>query len=174
MIINGREIAQKILDDLKKRVAKLKGKNIVPHLHIISLTTDFASQVYVSQKKLKGQEIGTRITVENLDPQTSTEELLKKIHKLNNHLLVHGIIIQRPIPLQVEEKKVAEAINPKKDVDGCHPQSKFSPPIAQAVLKILEKIYSSTPRVDMQNLDFVNWLKSKRISVVGRGVTAGT
>ena len=173
MRIDGKHIAQEILEDIKKRVEKLKEKNIFPHLHIITLTTDSASQAYVSQKKLKGGEIGAKITVESLDPTTNTEELIAKIGKLNNDNNVHGIIIQRPLPQHIDESLIANSINPKKDVDGFHPNSKFSPPITQAVLKILEKIHSSTPRVDIQNLDFVNWLKSKKISVVGRGVTAG-
>src|SRR3989344_3384093 len=174
MRIDGKQIAQEILDELKERVVRLKKKGIISHLHIITLTTDAASNAYVSQKKLKGGEIGAKITVENLSPNTKTDELLSKIERLNNDKNVHGIVIQRPLPSQIEEKKVAEAINPKKDVDGFHPQSKFSPPIAQAVLKILEKIYTSTPGVDAQKpLGFSSWLKSKKIAVIGRGVTAG-
>src|SRR3989344_5390494 len=174
MRIDGKQIAQEILDELKERVVRLKKKGIISHLHIITLTTDAASNAYVSQKKLKGGEIGAKITVENLSPNTKTDELLSKIERLNNDKNVHGIVIQRPLPSQIEEKKVAEAINPKKDVDGFHPQSKFSPPIAQAVLKILEKIYTSTPGFDAQKpLGFSSWLKSKKIAVIGRGVTAG-
>src|SRR3989344_6345930 len=109
MIINGREIAQKILDDLKKRVAKLKGKNVIPHLHIITLTTDSASQAYVLQKEKKGKEIGAKITVENLSPDTKTEELLAKIEKLNNDKNVHGIIIQRPVPEHIDESLIANS-----------------------------------------------------------------
>lgn len=175
MIIDGREIAQKILDDLKTRVEKLKEKNISPHLHIITLTTDSASEAYVSQKKKKGGEIGAKITIENLSPNIKTEELLKKIKRLNNDSNVHGIIIQRPIPQHIDENLIANSINPKKDVDGFHPNSKFSPPIAQAVLKILKEVYASTPGVDVQKPQgFSNWLKSKKIAVIGRGVTAGS
>ena len=174
MEIDGREIAQRIFSDLKKRVEKLKEKNIIPHLHIITLTTDSASQAYVSQKKLKGGEIGAKITVENLSPNTKSEELLKKIERLNNDNNVHGIIIQRPVPKHIDENLIANSIDPKKDVDGFHSQSKFSPPIAQAVLKIMKKIYSSTPRVYIyKTLYFVNWLNSKKIAVIGKGVTAG-
>jgi len=173
MIVDGKQIAQKILDNLKIKVEKLKKRGIAPHLHIITLTTDSSSEAYVGQKEKKGGEIGAKITVENLNSNTKTEELLAKIERLNNDNSVCGIIIQRPLPQHIDESLIANSINPKKDVDGFHPNSKFSPPIAQAVLKILEKIHSSTPRVDIQNLDFVNWLKSKKITVVGRGVTAG-
>ena len=136
MRIDGKEIAQEILDELKLRVGKLKEKNIIPHLHIITLTTDHASESYVGQKKKKGEEIGAKITVENLDPRTSTESLLEKIEKLNQDSTVHGIIVQRPFSPQIDEEKIANSINPGKDVDGFHPDSKFSPPIAEAVLRI--------------------------------------
>ncbi len=172
MIVNGREIAQKIFNDLKKRVGKLKEKNVTPHLHIITLTTDSASQAYVGQKKLKGGEIGAKITVENLSPNTKTDELLRMINKLNNDQGVHGIIIQRPIPQHIDESLIANSINPKKDVDGFHPSSSFSPPVGLSALKILEKIYALTPGVDART-DFDKWIKSKRITVIGKGVTAG-
>ncbi len=174
MKIDGREIAQQIFDDLKKRAKELRNKGVVPHLHIITLTTDEASKAYVGQKKLKGLEIGAKITVENLDPKTKTLELLNKIKKLDNDSNIHGIIIQRPLPSQIKETEIAKSISPKKDVDGFHPQSKFTPPIALAVLKILENIQVSTPEVNAQkNKNFNEWMSSKKIAVIGRGVTAG-
>ncbi|MEK7572999.1 MAG: bifunctional 5,10-methylenetetrahydrofolate dehydrogenase/5,10-methenyltetrahydrofolate cyclohydrolase [Patescibacteria group bacterium] len=174
MRIDGKEIAQEILDELKLRVGKLKEKNIIPHLHIITLTTDHASESYVGQKKKKGEEIGAKITVENLDPRTSTESLLEKIEKLNQDSTVHGIIVQRPFSPQIDEEKIANSINPGKDVDGFHPDSKFSPPIAEAVLRILECIFKSTSEVDEAGTsEVLAWLKTKKIAVVGKGVTAG-
>ncbi len=169
MKIDGKRIAQEILEDLKKKVEEFKKKGITPHLYIITLTIDSASQAYVSQKEKKGREIGAKITVENLPFNTKTEELLRKIEKLNNDKNVHGIIIQRPLPPQIEEKKIAEAISPKKDVDGFHIYSDFSPPVGLSVIKILEDVYN----LEEENLNFDGWLKSKKIVVVGSGVTAG-
>ncbi len=176
MKIDGREIADHIFENLKKRVEKLKKKNIIPHLHIITLTTDSASESYVWQKKKKGEEIGAKITVENLDPATSTDSLLEMINKLNNEKEVHGIIVQRPFSPQIDEEKIANSIDPEKDVDGFHPESKFDPPISESVLKILEQVYAHTYEVKASptsQVDFIGWLKSKKIAVVGRGVTAG-
>lgn len=167
--IDGKQIAQSILENLKTRVGELKEKGIIPHLYIITLTTDSASEAYVDQKRKKGEEIGAKIIVENLDPQTSTEALFKKIQKLNNDLSVHGIIIQRPLPPQIAEKKTAEAINPRKDVDGFHQYSDFSPPIGASVIMILMEVFWSLSG----NLNFEGWLKSKKITVVGGGITAG-
>lgn len=174
MKVDGKQIAQQILDNLKRKVEKLGTNNLRPHLHIITLTTDSASQSYVGQKKKKGEEIGTRITVENLDPATSTDSLLKKINKLNDDKGVHGIIVQRPFSPQIDEERIANSIKPEKDVDGFHPQSKFDPPISESVLRILEEVYASTRGVDAQKIvNFFDWLKSQKIAVIGRGVTAG-
>ncbi|MCL6096159.1 MAG: bifunctional 5,10-methylenetetrahydrofolate dehydrogenase/5,10-methenyltetrahydrofolate cyclohydrolase [Patescibacteria group bacterium] len=164
MKIDGREIAQQIFDDLKKRAKKLKENGIVPHLYIITLTTDEASKAYVSQKKLKGTEIGAEVTVENLNPKTTASLLSQKIKALNNDPKVHGIIVQRPLPLQISETEIARSIDSYKDVDGFNRDSRFMSPIALSVLKILEKI---------QYENFNEWLKSKKITVVGQGVTAG-
>ncbi len=169
MKIDGREIADHIFENLKKRVEKLKKKNIIPHLHIITLTTDSASESYVWQKKKKGEEIGAKITVENLDPATSTDSLLEKINKLNNEKEVHGIIVQRPFSPQIDEQKIANSIHPEKDVDGFHPESKFDPPISESVLKILEEVL----KLKKENVNFAGWLKNQSITVIGRGITAG-
>lgn len=174
MKIDGREIARNILNALKSQVLELKKKNIIPHLYIITLTTDDASESYVGQKRKKGEEIGAKITVENLDPHTPEDVLLEKIEKLNLDPTVHGLIIQRPFSKHIDETKIANSINPEKDVDGFHSSSKFSPPIAEAVLEILKEVYKSTSEVDEADTsEVLNWLRSKKIAVIGRGVTAG-
>ena len=174
MRIDGREIAQKILEDLKTKITNLKTKDIIPHLHIITFTTDAVSNAYVSQKKLKGTEIGAEITVENLDPKITISQLLQKIKALNTDLKVYGIIVQRPMPYQISETEIANSIDPKKDVDGFHPNSKFSPPVGEAVLKILEDTFARILLArGWQGVSFTRWLKAKKIAVIGRGVTAG-
>lgn len=162
MIIDGKEIAQQILNNLKRRIEELRTKNIVSHLHIITLTTDEASQAYVGQKKKKGEEIGVNITVENLSDQTTTQNLSEKIERLNQDPSVHGIIVQRPLPAKVDEDLIVRAISPDKDVDGFRPDSKFDPPVAEAVLEILKN-------ANINSGD----LKNKKIAVVGKGITAG-
>lgn len=173
MKIDGRKIAQEILDHLKRKVEKLRTNNVRPHLHIITLTTDSASESYVGQKKKKGEEIGAKITVENLDPRTSTESLLEKITLLNKDQSVHGIIVQRPFSPQIDEQKIANSINPEKDVDGFHPESKFDPPISESVLRILEQVFRIRITNHESRIIFSDWLKSQKITIIGRGVTAG-
>jgi len=162
MKIDGKRIAQDVLNNLKHKIDRLKTKGINPNLYIITLTTDSASKAYVSQKKIKGSEIGVKITVENLNPNITTAKLLEKIGKINKSQSVHGIIVQRPLPSQIDERKVAESINPQKDIDGFHSNSKFIPPIGLAVLKILENIYASTRGVEPQ---ISNWLMSHDITL---------
>ena len=99
--------------------------------------------------------------------------LLEKIAKLNSDSNVHGIIIQRPFSPHINEDKIANSINPDKDVDGFHPDSKFSPPISEAVLKVLQFVKSTSEVGEADTSEVNAWLKNKKIAVIGRGVTAG-
>ncbi len=171
MIIDGKEIAAGILKDLKQRVEELKKKGVTPNLYIILLSDDPSSGSYVKQKMLRGEEIGVKITLENADPQISTEKLIEKINRLNNNPSVHGIIVQRPMPKQLDEEKIEFSVIPQKDVDGFNPNSKFGVPVALAVMEILSKL--KTENLKLKNLNFEGWLKTQKITVIGRGLTAG-
>ncbi len=93
---------------------------------------------------------------------------------MNNDNNVHGIIVQRPLPPQIDKEKISLAIIPEKDIDGFHKNSKFEMPLATAVLKILEKIQASTPGVDAQKPQgFIGWLNTKEIVIIGTGETGG-
>lgn len=167
MLINGKEIAQKILQDLKIEIQKL---SVTPHLAIILVGSDPASISYIEQKDLKAEKIGAKTTIINLESRIQNSELLALINKLNNDNSIHGIIVQRPLPTHIDSQAISLAIDPKKDVDGFHPKSKFEMPIALAVLKILQNIYVHTLKVKPQ---FEDWLKSKKILIIGKGETGG-
>jgi methylenetetrahydrofolate dehydrogenase (NADP+)/methenyltetrahydrofolate cyclohydrolase len=164
MVIDGKKIALIILTDLKRRVLTLNAKNIVPHLYIITLTDDLSSKSYVNQKKLRGEEIGVKITVDAENPNIQTQDLVEKINKLNADNSVNGIIVQRPLPKQIAEDEIALAVNPKKDVDGFNPDSKFKTPVVLAVLELLKTTHPE---------NFQEWLRLQNITVIGKGVTAG-
>ena len=164
MEINGKEIASQILESLKQRVEKLRKKGIIPNLYIILLSDDESSASYVKQKQLKGEEIGVKITLERANPNITTDELIKKIETLNDDNSVHGIIVQRPMPKHLDEKEIEKTVIPDKDVDGFNPDSKFSVPVAMAVIELLKRAHPQ---------DFENWLRKKKITVIGRGLTAG-
>lgn len=141
MRIDGKEIANGIFEDLKKRVGEMGEKGITPHLAIILVGNDPASVAYVRQKEKKTLEIGGKVVIKNLPATISQNELLITIKQFNNDNNVHGIIVQRPLPKHIDSQKVNLATSPQKDIDAFHPNSPFQMPLAQAVLKILEEIY---------------------------------
>jgi len=164
MKIDGVQIAKTFLSTLKQKILLLKKEGVVPHLVVILIGNDPASVSYVNQKEIKGKHIGAKITVKRVSQNVTQSQLLKTIEQFNNDNNIHGIIVQRPLPASIDTNKVSLAIKPNKDVDGFHPNSKFQSPIAKAVLKILEEIHA-TP--------LLNWLKPKKIVVVGKGETGG-
>lgn len=120
-IINGKEISNKLRENLKKEVEQLKKEqNLQPSLAVIIVGEDPASKVYVRNKKLACEEIGIK-SYEFALPATTTEnELLNLITELNNSDDVNGILVQMPLPRHINEKAVIEHINPAKDVDAFH------------------------------------------------------
>jgi len=176
MRIIGTKIANEVFKSLKDRIKTLKESNVTPHLVVILIGNDPASISYVNQKEIKGKKIGAKISVKHLSSDISESKLLTTIEQLNNDNNIHGIIIQRPLPTNIEANKVSVAVDPKKDVDGFHPNSKFQPPIAKAVLRILKEVFSSLARSHLARLEgetLTIWLKSKKIVVIGKGETGG-
>lgn len=121
--IDGKLISQQIKDELKTEVEKLhaQGKEIC--LAVIQVGNDPASTVYVGNKKKACEYIGIKSLSYELPEETTEEELLSVIEKLNQDDAVHGILVQLPVPAHISEEKIINAISPKKDVDGFHPAS---------------------------------------------------
>ena len=122
-IINGKAISTQLKEELKDKVAALKEQGIEPCLAVILVGSDPASQVYVGNKKKACEFIGIKSLSYELPEDTTEEDLLKLIDDLNNDASVNGILVQLPLPKQIDEDKVIQAISPKKDVDGFHPVS---------------------------------------------------
>lgn len=120
-ILSGKTVSQRIKDELKKEVAELKEKNINPGLAVIIVGDDPASRVYVNNKKKACDEIGIYSEEYALPEETSEEELLALIRKLNGKKEINGILVQLPVPKQINEETIINAIEPKKDVDAFHP-----------------------------------------------------
>ena len=123
-IIDGKIISAQIKEELKQKVAERKrtqGTEIC--LAVIQVGSDPASTVYVGNKKKACAYIGIASLAYELPEETTQEELLELIHELNDNDKVHGILVQLPLPGQINENAVIRAIDPKKDVDGFHPQS---------------------------------------------------
>lgn len=122
-IIDGKAISAQIKEELKEKVAELKSKGISICLAVIQVGDDAASSVYVGNKKKACAYIGIESLAYELPASTSQEELLKLISDLNKRDDVNGILVQLPLPSHIDENAVIRAINPKKDVDGFHPQN---------------------------------------------------
>lgn len=120
-ILDGKAVSQRIKEGLKTEVENLKGEGINPGLAVIIVGDDPASKVYVNNKKKACAEIGVYSEEYALPAETTQEELLKLIEKLNNQENISGILVQLPVPKHIDEETIINAINPKKDVDAFHP-----------------------------------------------------
>ncbi|GAH84070.1 unnamed protein product, partial [marine sediment metagenome] len=121
-IISGTEIAKQIREELKQEIAELKEKqNLIPGLATVLVGEDPASQVYVGAKEKTSHALGVYSERHDLPTETSEEDLLLLIDKLNKDPKIHGILVQLPLPKHINETRVLYAIDPKKDVDGFHP-----------------------------------------------------
>ena len=121
-IIDGKLIAQKLRDDLKKEISQLKEKhNKVPGLAVVQLGDVAASSVYVKAKTKSAIEVGIAVIDHHLEDKTTQEELISLVHKLNNQENVNGILVQLPLPNHMNEQTILDSIDPSKDADGFHP-----------------------------------------------------
>jgi methylenetetrahydrofolate dehydrogenase (NADP+) / methenyltetrahydrofolate cyclohydrolase len=122
MIIDGKKEAQLLRDEIKKEIESLKSKNNkVPGLTVILIGDFVPSQIYVKNKEKNAKEAGINSDVIRYAKDVSEQEVLKKIEELNNNKAVSGILVQLPLPPQINKEKIINAISPLKDVDGFHP-----------------------------------------------------
>ncbi|MDF4054826.1 bifunctional methylenetetrahydrofolate dehydrogenase/methenyltetrahydrofolate cyclohydrolase FolD [Staphylococcus aureus] len=120
-ILDGKQIAKDYRQGLQSQVEALKEKGFTPKLSVILVGNDGASQSYVRSKKKAAEKIGMISEIIHLEETATEEEVLNELNRLNNDDSVSGILVQVPLPKQVSEQKILEAINPDKDVDGFHP-----------------------------------------------------
>jgi methylenetetrahydrofolate dehydrogenase (NADP+)/methenyltetrahydrofolate cyclohydrolase len=122
MIIDGKKEAQLLREEIKKEIDLIKSKNNkVPGLTVI-LIGDFApSQLYVKNKEKNAKEVGINSEVARYSKEVTEQEVLNKIKELNDNDAVSGILVQLPLPPQINKEKIINAIDPTKDVDGFHP-----------------------------------------------------
>ena len=122
-LINGKEISAAIKEEVKEKVLKLKSEGKEVTLAVIQVGNNPASTTYVGNKKKACEYVGIRSLAYEIPEETTEEELLELIEKLNNDESVNGILVQLPLPGHINEDKVIEAISPIKDVDGFHPMN---------------------------------------------------
>ncbi len=118
LILDGKNLSKITEESIKERVKNLSGSNIKPTLATILVGDDPASETYVKMKRNTCARVGMESIAIELPDTTTTEELLNKIESLNNDKNVHGILLQHPVPSQIDERKCFDAISIEKDVDG--------------------------------------------------------
>ncbi len=130
-LIDGKQISKEIKDELKEKVAQYKREGRECSLAVIQVGNDPASSVYVGNKKRACEYVGIGSVSYELPEETTEEELLALIAKLNADESINGILCQLPVPDHIDEDKIINAISPEKDVDGFHPQNVGSLVIGQ-------------------------------------------
>ena len=169
IVLDGKKVALDAEDRLKERVIALKKKKgFVPILATILVGDDPASATYVKMKGNACERIGMKSIKVELPSSTSTEELLSEINKLNSNQEVHGILLQHPVPEQIDERLCFDAINDKKDVDGVTS-------LGFGRMSMGEKAFGScTPQGIMRLLDHYQIdIEGKHAVVVGRSPILG-
>lgn len=120
-ILDGKKLAKLLGQDLKEKVDSLKKQKINPKFCVINVGDDQASKVYIHSKQVKANKIGIEQIVYQLPQNTTEDEVLNLVSKLNKDNTVNGVMIQLPVPDQIDADKVLDAIDPEKDVDGLTP-----------------------------------------------------
>ena len=168
LILSGKDVSSSVYKGLSERIHALREKGITPGLAVVLVGEDPASQVYVRSKTRTFKKLDLFTQTYTLPKDTSQDELLGLIKELNNDNSYHGILVQLPLPKHIESDKVINAIDPKKDVDGFHPENagllaigrpRFIPCTPKGIMRILEQY-----KID---------LNGKHVVVVGRSNIVG-
>jgi methylenetetrahydrofolate dehydrogenase (NADP+)/methenyltetrahydrofolate cyclohydrolase len=121
VILDGKQLAQTIREELKERVLQLRRQGVVPRLGVILVGEDPASHSYVKAKGKACADLSIEFALEQLGQHISQREIMTIIDRWNNDPSTHGILVQLPLPEQIDAQRVIEALDPSKDVDGFHP-----------------------------------------------------
>jgi methylenetetrahydrofolate dehydrogenase (NADP+) / methenyltetrahydrofolate cyclohydrolase len=122
-LIDGRAIAEKVYVDLRREIAELKAKGVTPGLAVVLIGDDPASRAYVRSKDKMCRELGLHSLKLELPASTTQTELLNRVEELNTDSNIHGILVQSPPPAHIDEAAIVRALDPRKDVDGFHPEN---------------------------------------------------
>ena len=168
-IIDGKAIAAKVRDSVRERVEGLREDGIEPCLAVLLVGDDPASRVYVGMKQKAADEVGIRSIDRRLSATAAEEEIVAIVDEWNADPAVHGILVQLPLPDQVDERAVMERIRPEKDVDGFHPVN-----VGRMTSGDAEAFRPCTPAGVQVLLEHIGWDPSGRHAVVvGRSNIVG-
>ena len=167
-LIDGKKFADNLCNKIAEEVIKLKDKNITPGLAVVRVEGDPASAVYVNMKAKKTKEVGMHSVTKILDKNTSQDGLLKIVEELNNDKSINGILVQLPLPKQINTDSVINTINPDKDVDGFHAIN------TGRLWTNIDSLVPCTPLgCKMLLLDELKDLTGKKAIIVGRSNIVG-
>ena len=167
-LIDGKKFADNLCNKIAEEVTKLKDKNIIPGLAVVRIEGDPASAVYVNMKAKKTKEVGMHSVTKILDKNTSQDDLLKVVEELNNDKSINGILVQLPLPKQINADSVINTINPDKDVDGFHAIN------TGRLWTNIDSLVPCTPLgCKMLLLDELKDLTGKKAIIVGRSNIVG-
>lgn len=167
-LIDGNALAKQIRAEVQGRTQALKARGVQPHLAIILVGEDPASQVYVKHKVADSEQTGLQATLERHPASMTEAQLLARVRALNEDASVHGILVQLPLPRHMDSHKVIETISPAKDVDGFHVAS------AGALMVGQPGFWPCTPYGCLKMLDSIGYdLKGKHAVVIGRSNIVG-
>jgi len=149
VIIDGKKIANEIIEGLRSRVQRLKKKNINPTLAIILVGNRLDSKLYVTNKQKASELIGINSILYEFSENMKEDKLISLIKKLNEDKNIHGIIVELPLPKFMNEKKILKTISPERDVDGLNPvnmgnlligNETIAPCTPKGIIRMLEKM----------------------------------
>jgi methylenetetrahydrofolate dehydrogenase (NADP+)/methenyltetrahydrofolate cyclohydrolase len=167
-IIDGKAIAQKVRDEVRARVTELRARGIEPGLATVLVGDDPASAIYVRNKKKACLEAGMASFGHELPASTTEAQLLDVVDELNARADVHGILVQLPLPAQIESERIIDRISPDKDVDGLHAVSRGRLVAGAPGLR------PCTPVGCMRLLDEIGYdVRGKNAVVIGRSLLVG-
>ena len=167
-LIDGKKFADNLCNKIAEEVTKLKDKNITPGLAVVRVEGDPASAIYVNMKAKKTKEVGMHSVTKILDKNTSQNDLLKVVEELNNDKSINGILVQLPLPKQINADSVINTINPDKDVDGFHAIN------TGRLWTNIDSLVPCTPLgCKMLLLDELKDLTGKKAIIVGRSNIVG-
>jgi methylenetetrahydrofolate dehydrogenase (NADP+)/methenyltetrahydrofolate cyclohydrolase len=168
-ILDGKTVAAAVLDECRAEAAILTAQGVVPGLAVVVVGDDPASKVYVGSKARTCAELGFHSLKIELPAATTQEELLEVVRKLNHDPAVHGILVQSPPPKHINEEEIIRAIDPRKDVDGFHPEN-----VAKLVLEDPSGFVPCTPAGCMKLLEVAGIsTHGAEAVVIGRSMIVG-
>ena len=168
-MIDGRAIAEKVYVDLRREIAELKAKGVTPGLAVFVVGDNPASRAYVRSKDKMCRELGLHSLKLELPASTTQTELLNRVEELNADSNIHGILVQSPPPAHIDEAAIVRALDPRKDVDGFHPEN-----VAKLVLDAPSGFVPCTPLGVMRLLieSKIN-INGAHVVILGRSMIVG-